>query len=406
MQMGCRTRKMSELIVYNSEKKSVKPRFKSLKACRKFYKKLMNTNEKILKMSKSTNEDDEYEIVDNTFFKLYCYEEYQRELFYSGYDQHMIDIFKNIGFNVIYEGETKTLADTKNKEMDANFQIMNDDAYDNFIKIKDKEGEDENADKTLKSFYKCYNDKANLLCLTSRENLEIYKDVIMSDYNMEDYFRTLNLLRPSQYIKDKLLEKQKNSMGIKVINSVFNKISILEQIENHYNFERFNIDVNKIDMSKGNNKILTKLYNDLFSRRSPKTFNTPKDVLTNYISIINTITGYFKVIDTKYGKDKGKDKGKDNKGGKRKSIKNYTIRQDVLIALVKLAMIRNPVLKNFDTTLIEKLTQIKPEKKEYITLGCFYDDIDIEDEENEGDGIVDEDDMIVCYKFKKTEKKF
>jgi hypothetical protein len=308
----------------------------------------------------------------------------------------MVEIFKNIGFNVIYEGETKTLTDTKNKEMDANFQIMNDDAYENFIKIKGKEGEDENADKTLKTFYNCYNDKANLLCLTSRENLEIYKDVIMSDYNMEDYFRTLNLLRPSQYIKDKLAEKKKNSMGIKVINSVFNKISILEQIENHYNFERFNIDVNKIDMSKGNNKALTKLYNDLFSRRSPKTFNTSKDVLTNYISIINTITGNFKVIGTECGHVQV--------DGIRKTIRKPIIRQDILIAFVKLAMIRNPVLKNFDTALIEKLTQIKPEKKEYITLGCFDDDID--DEENEGDGIVDEDDMIVSYKFKKTEKKF
>ena len=198
MQMGCRTRKMSELIVYNSEKKSVKPKFKSLKDCRKFYKNLKSANEKILRMSKSTNEDDEDEVVDNTFFKLYCYEEYQRELFYSGYDKHMIDIFENIGFKVIYEGETKTLADAKNKEMDENFQIMNDDAYEFFVKIKEKEGEDENADKTLKTFYNGFNDKANLLCLTSRGSLEMYKDVIMSEYNMEDYFRTLNLLRPSQ----------------------------------------------------------------------------------------------------------------------------------------------------------------------------------------------------------------
>jgi hypothetical protein len=386
MQMACRTRNMNELIMYNSEKTSIKPKYDSLKECKKYYKNLIKTSEKILRMSKSTNEDDETEIIDNTFFKLYCYEEYQREIYYSGYDKHLIDIFKNIGFDIVYEGEIKTLDANKIKQIDNEFHIMNDDAFKTFVSIKCKEGEDENADKTLKSFYNSYNEKANLLGISSREHLEEYKDVLTDDYNLNDYFNTLNLLRPSIYIKNKLNEKYKSSINIKVVDGIFNKITLLEKIENHYNIERFNIDVKKIDMSNGENEKLTELYNSIFSRRTKKSFSTAEEVLKNYISIICNITGYFKIIDSKVNKIKNNDKWI----SKREQI----IRKDLLISMVELIKVRNPILKNFDTKLIEKLTGLKPDDKCYIVAGADDDDE------------YDEDDLIVKYKFRKTEIKF
>jgi hypothetical protein len=49
------------------------------------YKKLIETNEKILRLSQSINKYDETEIVENTYFKLFCYNDLLADIFKTGF---------------------------------------------------------------------------------------------------------------------------------------------------------------------------------------------------------------------------------------------------------------------------------------------------------------------------------
>ena len=40
------------------------------------YKKMIETNDKVLRLSQSINKYDETEIVENTYFKLFCYNDF------------------------------------------------------------------------------------------------------------------------------------------------------------------------------------------------------------------------------------------------------------------------------------------------------------------------------------------
>ena len=45
------------------------------------YKKMIETNDKILRLSQSVNKYDETEIVENTYFKLFCYNDFLADIF-------------------------------------------------------------------------------------------------------------------------------------------------------------------------------------------------------------------------------------------------------------------------------------------------------------------------------------
>ena len=69
-QTSSRTRNMKNLIYFSKQIKSIKPRFKDLKECKKYYKNLISSRNKILNMSKSKTEDDETVIIEKSFFKM------------------------------------------------------------------------------------------------------------------------------------------------------------------------------------------------------------------------------------------------------------------------------------------------------------------------------------------------
>ena len=99
-QMSCRTRNMEKLIYYCDTPKSREMEFNSLKEVEDKHKISLNCNNKLLGLSRSTNERDESLIIENTFFKIYCYNEYQDSLFWTDFLQHYENILRNNGFEL------------------------------------------------------------------------------------------------------------------------------------------------------------------------------------------------------------------------------------------------------------------------------------------------------------------
>ena len=393
-QMSCRTRNMDKLISYSSPKSSSKKKFESLAECETHFKNILNINEKVLRMSKSCNEQDDISIIENTFFKLFCYNEYQKQVFNTDFEAHLDIILKDAGFKIETKGELKTLDKEDKQDMKEIYNQMIEGSFEEYLDLQypiyNSEEEYKETEKQLKARFKVYNDRNNILNLNTREQTENYKEFILDEYRLCKYFNILNLFKTDDYITGKLTEKIKEGYKIKTIGSIFNKITLIKRFETHYNINRFDLDMDKINIDIEIDDDYKTLYKATFPKKTSKTYKTKYDVMKNYVNLLNNICGDIELIEAiKATKDK-------------KSIYKYNLNIPIITDLINLSKVKNPTLKNFDLKLIESITKIKPTPKPINMIKCFLNCDDIEDEIEEDDEAYDEDDVITGFKFGKT----
>lgn len=388
-QMSCRTRNMNKLMMYSAPKTSLKKKFETLEECENHYKNVLNINEKILRMSKSTNEQDELSIIENTFFKLFCYNEYQHQVFQTGFEEHTDIILNNAGFTIETKGELKALEKDDKQDMNEVYNQMIEGSFDEFVSAKYKicndETDFEENDNELKKRFKVYNDRNNLLNLSTKEQTNTYKYLIMDEFRFLKYYNVLNLFKTDDYIKSKLCEKDKTGLKIKTFGSIFNKISLIKKFEVHYNISRFDLDIEKIKCDVEIDDDYKLLYKSLFPKKTTKKYTTKYDIMKNYVNLIHNICGDLEIIEaTKTTKDK-------------KNFYKYDLKLEYITDLINLCKFKNPLLKNYNHELIETLTKIKPDEKPKNIIKGFIDCDDIEQVD-----LYDEDDIVNDFKFGKT----
>lgn len=348
-QMSCRTRNMKELIYYSSEIKYQPMRHTTLKEVEDKYKKMIKYNNRLMGMSSSRNEDDEVKIIDNTFFKLFCYKEYQNEIFGTGFIQHYENYLIRDGFVLSVKGEKKKLEINESTQFKELYQELQTEKFDDFVKLYYNIETEEDLEK-LKE-YKILYDRTELLNIPSIEEANKYKIFLVDDYALKNYYNLLNLLKTDNYIKLKQIQKRKETFEIKSLSTSFNKVLLLIKFEQHYKIERFNFDFSNIDPNIEISDKFKELYSSLFPKRTVKTYKTKYDLLQIYVNIIKNICGDIPLITSK----------KKQIGGKRQY--NYTIDKNVLKDIILLAKYKNPILKDYNIELVEQLTEIKPEPK-------------------------------------------
>lgn len=376
-QMASRTRNIDKLYYYSREIKDKEMEYKTLKEVQNKYKMMIKYNEKLLGLSKSVNENDDVKIVENTFFKLFCYEEFQDAIFRTGFLKHFETILVNNGFNLTETGIYKKLDKESQKQITEIYNQLKEDDFDTFIdaKFKDLDNEIElvkNAE-TMEE-YTVMNNRLSLLNLPNKDEAEKYKIFIIDEYALTNYYNFLSLFRKSDYIQNKLNEKRKASFKVKAVNSMFSKVSLLETFEAHYKIDRFTLDFKDVDETNEISNEFQILYQQTFPKQNIKSFKTKYDLVKIYVNIIKYICGDLPIIATIKGKDGTK------------SIWKYKLNKTLLEELITLCKHNNPILSNFDIEFIEKITGIKPELK--TTLN-----------------IKDEDDLVNNYLFNKINFK-
>lgn len=349
--MSCRTRNMEKLIYYCADITPRNMKHQNQKELENSYKKMIKYNNRLLGLSGSKNEDDEIQIVENTFFKMFCYEEFQDEIFHTGYLQHYENILKRDGFDLCSEGEKKKLPKEKGIKLKEMFEIFEDEKFDQFVEKYFSVETEEDINYIL-NHYKVMMDRTELLGISEKEDAIKYKTLIMDDYVLKNCFSLMNLLKTSNYIKEKLTKKKENTFKIKLLSSTINKIALLEEFEKHYKINRFQMDFKDVDVSNEISEKFKDLYIELFPKRNAKSFKTKDNLLKIYVNIIRNICGDIKLI---YRKQTNKEEGKKKYG--------FELNAQILREVVELVKLKNGALKNYDTELIEKLTGIKPDAK-------------------------------------------
>ena len=308
-QMSCRTRNMKELNFYCNNIKPKENIHNNVKEVEKHYKKMIRYNNRLLGLSSSRNIDDEVEIIENTFFKLFCFEEYKNFIFKTGFLEHYKNYLTRDGFKLKTIGEVKKINKGDENIMKMNYELKKLDDIEDFSKLVFNIVEEEDYKKLINK-YKTYYDRLNLLNISNEEELNTYKIYIEDDYKLKSYFSSIALFKTSDYILKKLNEKKSNGFDIKITNTVYNKIRLLETFENHYKIERFNLDFKDVNTENEISKEFKSIYQSLYPRLKQKNFKTKEDILKIYVNILKDIANEVPIISSVARKTKDRTKSK------------------------------------------------------------------------------------------------
>lgn len=371
-QMSCRTRNMQELIYYCDDIKQRKANHKTLKDLESDYKNMILNNERLFSLSSSRTPDDKVSIVDNTFFKMFCFEEFQDQIFHTGFLKHYQNLLIRDGFKLEEKGineKLKTKEDIKFKEA---YKLMKLNSFEKFNQLYYHLETEEDLEYLSKNYFGLIK-ITDILKIPDENQSKKYEIFLTDDYALKNYFNLINLLKTPDYITQKINHQRKESFNIKVISNTFSKIKLLENFECHYKINRFDLEFKNVEILPEISDLFKSHYNSIFPKRIDKKYDSKYKLKQIYVNIIKNICGDIQII-----------KSKQIKKNKIKEYEFY-VDKETLRDIILLVKFSNPTLTNYNKELIEKLTDIKP---------------DIENK----NGIKDEDDIYNNYLFNKLKK--
>lgn len=366
-QMSSRTRNQKELIYFCDEIKSKSQKFKTIKELENNYMKMIKLNERLMCLSKSINENDDVKIIENTFFKMFCYNEFKNSIFDTGYLEHCQLLLKNNGFILEEMGEYQKIDKTLKNDLDEYLKASDETEFNNVINciFKPLDNEDDVHElELIENKYSILTKRIELLHIMSEEDAIFYKTYIIDDYALNNYFNFLNLFKNEDYINDKITLIKKSNFKIKNISNIFCKIQLLKAFETHYKIDRLNLNFDNVDETNEISKSFKELYFLSLPKQTAKKFNSKYELLKIYVNIIKNICGELPLIQSK--------RVKINK----KCIYKYSVNEELATNLILLSKFKNPKLKFYNIELVEKITKIKPDLIDiYNCADCDENDI-------------------------------
>jgi len=222
---------------------------------------MIETNDKILRLSQSINKYDEAEIVENTYFKLFCYNDFLADIFKTDFLQHFKIILVNNGFSMSEVGEVKNLNYSIKRKKKALMNTIKNNEIDEFIGIVHEEITDK-LSKDMEDFikdtfleiirpelnYELLLKRHEIIGLQSKDDIIKYKDFLQDEHTLTNLFNFQKLFRTDDYINKKIEENNKNCQKVKNLSNIYTKINLLRVFEKVYNIERLDLNFTNISL--------------------------------------------------------------------------------------------------------------------------------------------------------------
>lgn len=332
-QMTTRTRQIRD-VYYYIEKINNTLKYENLEDAIEKIKAQIKTNSLLTNLF--CNIDDNYEPVLSCgkFFELYCWNKYHNNVYMHNMKKTYEHILKEQGFNIIKDtNEERKLDPVLNKELKIEIEKNVEIKIDEYINGNENEREQEK--------YKNIHDRAKLLNIhkLKKSEIEIFKETIKSEKGMNNHTNLIRLLKTNEYIKSKILIFRENSMEVKVIGEVHNKIALIRKIEKDNNIK--NLDVEFEENDNDNEIIMSdetfQLLKSLFTTVKKKPTNR-HELKIFYVSMVRHLTNDMINKNTKEHKI----------NGRRKKITNYKLNDEKIKIALELDKYSNHERKNFN----------------------------------------------------------
>jgi hypothetical protein len=276
-QQSTRCRNMTNLYYmfgYDIDKTLVtryKCKYDSLSDCENILTQYIETNNKINDVCRILDENDNYKLIKNSFFKLFVKNEYMIDCYNSNKFYYFEKILNDHEF----------ILSNFNEQFDVKYDVPE-------IKIMNNYNDYINAiDKNLVQ-YSTINERIKYLNLPDDNNMiEKYKEIISNEHKFNEHLNIIRFLKSDEYIEHKLINVVEQSFNVTYISNIYNKIKLLRQLMKQFQIEYFDIKYDKPNLKDINlDDKRWELYKKLFRI----TKNKPK----NHYELVIMIVGMIK----------------------------------------------------------------------------------------------------------------
>lgn len=207
--------------------------YKSLDDVKKYYKIISNATDKINNVCRQFNDDDESYINENNFFDLYCFVEYQNDIYNTNKKVHYELILQHNGFILSTEGETKKI--TKEKQKELIDLVDNNNIVDEYINSDIKTRESDIKFRPLR-------DNINSFKLDNDEDIKTYKSILTNKFEKRDYLNFIKLIQNDETSTQNNAHLNNSSYTIKELQTIENKINIIKKLYSTHNIDYLSLD--------------------------------------------------------------------------------------------------------------------------------------------------------------------
>jgi hypothetical protein len=200
---------------------------------KKYYKNVMNATDKINNVCRQFNEEDESYINENNFFELYCFVEYQNDVYNTNKKIHYELILKHNGFILSNEGDTKKI--TKEKKTELNNLVDNTKIIDEYLNTDKDSRENDIKFKPLR-------DNITSFKLDDDDDIKKYKTILTDKFERLNYFNFIKLIHDDEKndVNEALLSN--SCYNVKELKTIENKVKIIKKIYSMHNIEYLSLD--------------------------------------------------------------------------------------------------------------------------------------------------------------------
>ena len=164
--------------------------------------------------------------MENTFFKLYSYNEYINDIFNTSKYYHFENIIKDEGFQLVNLYEPKRLDKDTRDELAELIEQITTEEFNEYLNDNDK----------TKDKYDNINKRISLLNLNKQdeEQLTTYKERLMNKFKRSEHLNIIKLLKSDEYLRDKLNVLKHSSLTANLLKYTEYKLVLLREFEKFY----------------------------------------------------------------------------------------------------------------------------------------------------------------------------
>jgi hypothetical protein len=345
-----RTRNINKAYFYIKPVEPKQPKYETINDCVDEYKEIALTHSRLCTLCSTIDENDDVKFNDNTFFKLFVYNEYLNDVYNTNKERHFKKILSDNGFiiNSVY-------SKMKLNKTNTNILIENRNELKNKIFVEHVEDVkyNENLDDVLK-----------FLNIKDKDTQKKYNELISDKFLLEDYLNLIRYCTKIERIKEKVARINKNNVEYKAIYTINNKILLIHELENELKIKKFDISKLTIDKPfKISDDLLKKISIAFRCEIKPETYN---ECIEYYVNKLKNIFGKINVL-----------QGVKKQINKIRSV-HYSINKDVIKFYFELHFYSDPYRENTDEYVLSKFKdEIKIREDE-----IFIDNDDEDEEEN------------------------
>ena len=271
------------------------------------------------------NDMDELTFSDNTFSKIFCYNEFAFDTVNKDKVEHFKMLLEDNGFDLQENLSEVPLSLPKEKKRDMQEQAdsFNDELFESWV-AGNKEVE-------------VLAERAEVLNLSDDSVKVSAKEVLQDKYKMEEHMNTVRLLKGKSYIDRKAKDALKHSFVDVGLSNTYCKIKMIHELEAHFGMSHLNVDKLKAQDLHKQTTIVKGFYQAVGKAFHKKVTEptTGHEVLKLHAGLVNHLVPKLMLSQRGY---------KDGMNGKMV----YTLNEEKVLASLELDKHNNAYMINFD----------------------------------------------------------